>query len=63
MAKLIYTFSYDTETKEAVTAGNIPTAVAIKILQDILIAELSGQTEPKSNVEEATHAQRRPDEQ
>ncbi len=41
MPKVIYGFELDTETRKVKTFGNIPTAQAIKILQDILIAELS----------------------
>ncbi len=41
MGKVIYGFEMDTETKRVKTFGNIPTAQAIKIMQDILIAELS----------------------
>jgi hypothetical protein len=46
MAKVIFAFTYDTETKEAVKTGNVPTTVAIKIMQDILIAELTSQKQP-----------------
>jgi hypothetical protein len=41
MAKVIYGFELDTETRKVKTFGNIATAEAIKIIQDILIAELT----------------------
>jgi hypothetical protein len=41
MSKVIYGFEMDTETKRVKTFGNIRTQEAIKVMQDILIAELS----------------------
>lgn len=37
--KILYTFTFDTETQEAATAGNVSTPNAVQILQQIAIAE------------------------
>lgn len=40
MPLIIFTFAFQTETKEATFSGNIPPAQALQILQDIVIADL-----------------------
>ena len=36
---LVFTFAFDTQTKEAAIGGNVEAQVAMKILQDIVIAQ------------------------
>jgi hypothetical protein len=40
MPQVIYTFSFDTETKQAIKSGNITTQHALHLLTDILVAEM-----------------------
>jgi len=39
MALMIFSFSFDTETKEAAFAGNIEPPLALHLLQDLVISE------------------------
>lgn len=34
----VFTFAFDTETKQAATGGNIDALMALRVLQDIVIA-------------------------
>lgn len=53
MALVTFTFTYDTEKKEAVISGNIPLRSALRILQDIAFSKLEDQKAeaPKENKE------------
>lgn len=42
---LIFTFAINPETKEATFSGNVQPAVALKILQDIVIADAVSKAE------------------
>ena len=48
MPQILYSFTFNTETKEAVKAGNIDSRTALQILQDIVIAEAIGVATPQS---------------
>ncbi len=54
MPQLIYTFSFDTETKRAVKSGNINAQQALHLLADILVAEIQSEsnTGPAPKTEE-----------
>jgi len=59
MPKLIFGFEFDTETKEVRKIGNMPTVTAVRILQEILIAELTDKksmTNPyEKEIEDGAH--------
>lgn len=40
MPQIIFAFAFNPENKEAVFSGNVEPVVALKILQDIVIADL-----------------------
>ena len=40
---LVFTFAFDTETKEAAVGGNMESQVALGVLQNIVIAQAVGQ--------------------
>ena len=40
MHQIIFSFTLNTETKEAVFAGNIEPAAALHVLQDLVVAEM-----------------------
>lgn len=51
MVQVIFAFTFNTETKEAVFSGNVNCSVALKVLQDISIAEGVRQAQEKAVAE------------
>ncbi len=54
MPQLIYAFSFDTETRQAVKSGNISAQQALHLMADILVAEIQSEskTGPAPKTEE-----------
>lgn len=55
ISTLIYTFTFNTETKQATKTGNISTQEALHLLLDILSAELQKETHEQKAADEKTN--------